>query len=78
MESQPQIQNSGLILKTFAHVLLGLFGRQLVFKILEHLPNIHHIGVWNMFSILTLTAPITTAADNKLCDIFLNFQKNKV
>ena len=27
---------------------------------------------------LTLKAPITTAADNKFCNIFLNFQKNKV
>ena len=27
---------------------------------------------------LTLKAPITTAADDKFCDIFLNFQKNKV
>ena len=29
-------------------------------------------------NILTLKAPITSAADNKFCDIFLNFQKNKV
>ena len=28
--------------------------------------------------ILTLKAPITTAADEKFCDIFPNFQKNKV
>ena len=27
---------------------------------------------------LTLKAPITTAADDKFCDIFPNFQKNKV
>ena len=28
--------------------------------------------------LLTLKAPITTATDDKFCDIFLNFQKNKV
>ena len=27
---------------------------------------------------LTLIAPITTAADDKFCDIFLNFWKDKV
>ena len=27
--------------------------------------------------ILTLKAPITTAADNRICDIFPNFRQNK-
>ena len=29
-------------------------------------------------NVLTLKAPITTAADDNFCDIFSNFQKNKV
>ena len=29
------------------------------------------------FFTLTLKAPITTAADDKFCNIFLNFRKNK-
>ena len=29
-------------------------------------------------SMLTLKAPITTAADDKFCDIFPNLKKNKV
>ena len=32
----------------------------------------------NKFLPLTLKAPITTAADDKFCDIFSNFRKNKV
>ena len=28
--------------------------------------------------LLTIKAPITTAADGNFCNIFLNFQKNKV
>ena len=31
-----------------------------------------------LFIILTLQASIKTAADNKICDIFPNFRKNKV
>ena len=29
----------------------------------------------NMFSLLTLKGPITTAADDKFCDIFPSFKK---
>ena len=37
-----------------------------------------HFFYLKFVNILTLKAPITTAADNKFCNIFLNFQKNKV
>ena len=29
-------------------------------------------------NLLTLNTPITTAADDKICDIFPNFRQNKV
>ena len=35
------------------------------------------LGVSVTIKVLTLKAPITTAADDKFCDIFANFERNK-
>ena len=65
-----KIQNSGIILKTFTHVILWimiLYGK-----------SVKENASFQGYNVsLSLKAPIKTAADNKFCNILPNFRKKK-
>ena len=60
---------------TLMEVLKDLFERKIIFKNLQRKKSMQ---IYLAFKVLTFKAPITTAADDNFCDIFLNFLKKKV